>query len=210
MSAAAPVSSLRCPQLHLHLPYTASPASYRINYPPLFLTPCLAFPPSIQPSQRVQRTLRPLSTTCSRLKASGGKNKSNISRAEAKTASTNKDPFDFTEYETTIAQAHETLKAALAKVSVVALDAETVEALRVNIGDAKSGDNGGAKGGGKGPARRRGEAAGEKMGSGGGHGTVTVGDVASVMKRGRNIVVMVGEKEVCSVPLHLRITSSSD
>lgn len=50
------------------------------------------------------------------------------------------------------------------------------------LGDDKLVERGGGKGGGK--------------GGGGGGGTVAVGEVAQVVRKGREVVVLVGEKEV--------------
>ena len=77
------------------------------------------------------------------------------------------DPFDFTDYEAAIARAHEHLRSDLAKVKAGGLDPEAIENVRV------------------------------KLGKGGDGGSLRVGDVSSVVKRGRNVVVLVGEKDVC-------------
>ena len=156
---------------------------------PLPISPFLPFLyPSSHPNSHtisLRSFQRPLCTT-NGLRKSKNKDKvnkhnaSNIDRAEAKVAATTDDPFDFTQYEADITRAQEDLKAQLAKIRVNALDAEAVESLRVTLGPVK------AEGGGK-----------KAKGGGAGEEKVTIGDVASVMKRGRNIVIMVGEKDVC-------------
>lgn len=157
--------------------------------PPPLLLPSLCKSPSPTSHSWLRPCERSFSTTdqLRKSKNKGDKhNASNIERAEAKVAASTSDPFDFSHYESEIAQAHEDLKAQLARIRVNALDAEAVESLRVKLEPSKN-DHGGKKHAGK--------------GSSGQGDTVTIADVASVMKRGRNVVIMVGEKDVCI--LHL-------
>ncbi len=79
--------------------------------------------------------------------------------------------FDFTDYSASIARAHSTLKSDLATIKAGGLSPETVENVRVQL------------------------VKGEKKDA---NATVKVGDVASVLVRGRNVCVLVGEKDVCT------------
>ena len=152
--------------------------------PSPFLLPALSKSSIPTSHPRLRPCNRHFSTTdgLHKSKNKGDKhNASNIERAEAKVAASTNDPFDFSHYESEIAQAHEDMKAHLAKIRVNALDAEAVESLRVKLDSSKN-DHGGKKNAGR--------------GSSGQGDTVTIADVASVMKRGRNLVIMVGEKDV--------------
>lgn len=79
--------------------------------------------------------------------------------------------FEFTDYSASIARAHSTLKSDLAAIKAGGLSPETVENVRVQL------------------------VKGEKKDA---NTTVKVGDVASVLVRGRNVCVLVGEKDVCT------------
>ena len=110
--------------------------------------------------------------TSSRLNLkTGGKQhaKSNISRASAKASAIPDDPFDFTDYEASIEKIHERLKSDLSKIKAGGRDPEAIEHIRVNI---------------------------KKGGTGESNTQAKIGDLASVMQRGRNVVIMVAEKEV--------------
>ena len=98
--------------------------------------------------------------------------KSNIARASAKASAIPEDPFDFTDYEASIEKIHERLKSDLSKIKAGGRDPEAIENIRLNVKSGVAGQpNTQAK----------------------------IGDLASVMQRGRNIVIMVAEKEVCIV-----------
>lgn len=101
---------------------------------------------------------------------SGGKqnNKSNVEKAVQKTAGSD-DPFDFSDYETAITKAHEYLKSEISKIKAGGRGVEGIEEIHVNLGKGK-----------------------EKSKS----DMVRVGDLASVVARGRNVIVIVGEKDV--------------
>ena len=94
------------------------------------------------------------------------------------------DPFDFVGYDAAIAHAHEALKDELARIRAGGRDLEGIEGVRVALG--------------KGNVSGKGEANGGLNGGGSGkEEVVRVRDVASVVARGRNVGVLVGEKEVC-------------
>ncbi|KAL6715985.1 hypothetical protein ACLMJK_006947 [Lecanora helva] len=101
------------------------------------------------------------------------------------------DPFDFTDYEAAVTQAQERLKTELARVKAGGRDLESIEGIRVRLRGEKGGKGDGG-GGGKGE-KGKGE-------------VVTVGDVASVVRRGRNIAVIAGEKDLLP-PLHTALSS---
>lgn len=91
-----------------------------------------------------------------------------------------------------IKRAHERLKAELARVKAGGRNAEGIEGLKVVVGKKGSGEERGGGG------RKKGKGGGEADGGGGSSsGSVKMGDVASVVARGRNVGVLVGEKEVC-------------
>ncbi|KAF6229948.1 hypothetical protein HO133_004286 [Letharia lupina] len=131
---------------------------------------------------------RTLTTTTPLLKK-GGKQDSkrtvslNASKAQSQAHSPTVNAFDFSDYEAAIEHAHEHLKSELAKIKAGGRNAEDIEGLRVVLGKGGgegrgNGDNEG--GGGKGRAERE---------------SVKLGDVASVVARGRNVGVLVGEKD---------------
>ncbi|KAL9126220.1 MAG: hypothetical protein Q9217_004700 [Psora testacea] len=107
--------------------------------------------------------------TSSLYRKSGGKqnSKSNIGKAAQKTAGSD-DPFDFADYEAAISKAHEHLTSEISKIKAGGRDVEGIEGIRVNVGKGKE------------KSKRD---------------VVSVGDLASVVARGRNVVVMVGEKD---------------
>ncbi|CAD6589029.1 MAG: hypothetical protein ASARMPREDX12_003566 [Alectoria sarmentosa] len=104
------------------------------------------------------------------------------------------DPFDLSDYSAAIARAHAHLKSELGKIKAGGSNADEIEGLRVVLGKREGGekekekdkDKGGEKGKGKGKAERERERERE---------SVTLGDVASVVARGRNVGVLVGEKD---------------
>ena len=100
------------------------------------------------------------------------------------------DAFDFSDYTAAVARAHEHLKAELSKIKAGGRNAGEIEGLRVVFGKKKEDGGGGEKGGGGGKGKGKGRAELE---------SVKLGDVASVVARGRNIGVLVGEKDVRSV-----------
>ncbi|KAL9077813.1 MAG: hypothetical protein Q9161_000185 [Pseudevernia consocians] len=141
-------------------------------------------------------------TTTSSLRKKGGKQDSkrtvslNASKAQSQSHSSAVDAFDFSEYSAAIKRAHEHLRSELAKIKAGGRNTEEIEGLRVVLGKKGDGDGGGDVGKGK----------GEKLGGGGGGGgggkgkaerqeSVKLGDVANVVARGRNVGVMVGEKD---------------
>lgn len=81
------------------------------------------------------------------------------------------------------------------------IDLEAVEKVRVNIGGGQGKEVGAAnakdgkrKGEGK---RGKGKGGKEEDDGSGTAMTVALGEVAQVVKKGREVVIMVGEKEVC-------------
>lgn len=120
----------------------------------------------------------PFATSAALSKKGGKENsKSNIKRAEAK-VSGETDPFDFSDYESAISKAHENLRSEVLKLKAGGRDVDAIEKIRVNLGKGGKAPGGGGKAS---------EASGAK-----------IGDLASVVQRGRNVVVMVGEKDVCT------------
>lgn len=118
---------------------------------------------------------RTLTTTAPRFKRVGKKKSKrtvpfNVTKAGGNDASA----FDFSDYEARIARAHSVLKSELAgiKAGGSGRDAEAIEGLRVQLVKAGNGSSG----------KRE---------------TVALGDVASVVSRGRNVGVIVGERDVC-------------
>lgn len=144
----------------------------------LFLSPNPPQPPSHH---------RTLTTTPPLLKKGGKQNsKRTVPLNAEKTAHI--DPFDFSDYEAAIKRAQEQLQSELSRIRAGGLDPDAVEGLRVRLGGGKDG------GGGKEGSGKRG-----KDGGSGGE-VVRLRDVASVVVRGRNMGVLVGEKEVCPHP----------
>ncbi|KAG8527076.1 uncharacterized protein KY384_008505 [Bacidia gigantensis] len=88
--------------------------------------------------------------------------------AKAQDSSQIDDAFDFTDYEAAIGTVQDQLRSDLARIKAGGRDLESVEQIRVNSGKKSS------------PSSQKGTA---------------IGDLASVMQRGRNIVVMVAEKD---------------
>lgn len=86
------------------------------------------------------------------------------------------DPLDLTKYENEIMEIQQQLREDLSKIRPGGVSAEQVEETRVHLG--------------KGAGRRE---------------AVNVGDLSQVVARGREIVILVGEKEVC---LHVLSTLS--
>ena len=131
---------------------------------------------------------RGLSTTTALLKKGGGKQeqKRTVEINSAKTEGRD-DARDFSGYYYEIDKATDFLKNELSKLRAGGLDLEAIEALNVNLGSS-----GGA--GGDGPKKD-----GSRSGGKGKGGTVKLGDVAQVVPRGRIVVIMIGEKEVCSI-----------
>ena len=112
-----------------------------------------------------------LFSTASTHRKSGGKqhSKSNVGKAAQKTVGLD-DPFNFTNFEAAISKTQTHLKSEILKIKAGGRDAEAIEGIRVNLG--------------KGKEKGKGD-------------VVRVGDLASVVARGRNVVVLVGEKDVC-------------
>ena len=119
------------------------------------------------------------------LSKKGGKenSKSNVKRAEAK-VSGGTDPHDLSDYESAISKAHQNLKNEVSKLKAGGRDVDAIESIRVNLGKGGRAAPGSVKD----KRGRADEAVGAK-----------IGDLASVVQRGRNVVVMVGEKEVRSI-----------
>ena len=139
---------------------------------------------------------RGLSTTTALLKKGGGKQeqKRTVKINSAKTEGRD-DASDFSDYRHEIGKATDFLKNELSKLRAGGLDLDAIEALNVNVGSSGGGGGGGSK---KDSSRSGGKGKGD---------TVKLGDVAQVVPRGRIVVIMVGEKEVCSI---LRSIASLD
>jgi len=95
-------------------------------------------------------------------------------------------------------EAVEKLKADLGRLRQGRFDVKGLERVRVMVHGAKGGQGKGNGGKGKG-----GEGKGE------GKESVRLGDLAQVMPRGRNVVVMVGEADVCFLFIFLSPLPSS-
>lgn len=136
---------------------------------------------------------RTLTTTLALLKK-GGKQDSkrtvSLNASKAHSASPTIDAFDFTDYTTAIEHAHEHLKSELAKIKAGGRNAEELEGLRIVLGKA-GGDVAVSGDGSRGKGKKGGEGKADRD-----RGSVKLGDVASVVARGRNVGVMVGEKDV--------------
>lgn len=104
------------------------------------------------------------------------------------------DAFDFTDYKAAIERAHEHLRGQLGTIRAAGGgggrrgSAEEIEGARVWLGGGGSG-GGKGKSGGRGKKEEEGEEGEEAR-------VVKLGDVASVVARGRNVGVLVGEKKV--------------
>ena len=123
-------------------------------------------------SRPVHRNL----TTTSLLSKRGGKQESKrtVSLNAAKTQSV--DPFDLSDYKAAVSRAQEHLKSELVKVKAGGRNPSVVEDARVRLISKGKED-------GKGNERGK-------------RDSVRLGDIASVVKRGRNLAILVGEKEV--------------
>ena len=89
--------------------------------------------------------------------------------------------------------------------------AEEIEGVRVLLGGKRDREGGEGRRGGDDGAKSVGGKNGSKEGQGKGKMDVRLGDVASVVARGRNVGVLVGEKEVScnpSFPLSLSLLHS--
>ena len=135
-------------------------------FPPRFLLPYLGRSRGVKAVHIFRSSFSTTSLYCK----SGGKqhNKSNVDKAVQKTAGSD-DPFDFSDYEDAISKAHGHLKSEVSKIKAGGRDVEGIEGIRVNLGK------------------------GNQKGKG---NVVRVGDLASVVARGRNVVIMVAEKDV--------------
>lgn len=130
--------------------------------------------------------LRQLSTTPALRKKGGGKQeqKRTVEVNSAKTAGKD-DAHDFSGFHDEIEKVTNFLKGELSRLKAGGLDLEAIEELRLNLGTSGGGGGGGPK---KDGARAGGKNKGDM---------VKLGDVAQVVPRGRTVVIMVGEKEVC-------------
>ena len=89
--------------------------------------------------------------------------------------------------------------------------AEEIEGVRVSLGGKRDREGGEGRRGGEDGAKSAGGKNGSKegeKGQGKGKMDVRLGDVASVVARGRNVGVLVGEKEVSCNPLSLSLLHS--
>ena len=127
------------------------------------------------------RNSKPFSTASHLSKKSGGKPGSarTIPVNEAKTSKI-EDPFDFSALEKGVEDALRRLKEDLERIRPGGLALEEVEAVQVQLGVAKKA---------------------------GGKETVKLGEIAQVVRKGREMVVMVGEKEVSVLPSRVHPTS---
>ena len=117
------------------------------------------------------------------------------SKTQAQSPTTTSDPFDFSDYSAGIKRAQERLRSELIKIKAGGRSAEEIEGLRVVLGQKGGGGDDGEKKGGENEGEKgRGKGKGEKAGK----ERVKLRDVASVVARGRNIGVLVGEKDVRS------------
>ena len=134
------------------------------------------------------RARRGLSTTTTLLKKGGGKQeqKRTVEINSAKTEGRD-DARDFSIYRHEIDKTIDVLEKELSKLRAGGLDLEAIEALNVNLGSSGGGGGGDPK---KDGSRSGGKGKGDR---------VKLGDVAQVVPRGRIVVIMVGEKEVCSI-----------
>jgi len=128
----------------------------------------------LRPPPRINRIARPnhhrtLSTT----PPLPSKQKHSAKRATLPpptTTTTTPDPFDFSDYDAAVARARAVLEEELKRVRRGERDPEVLEGIRVRM---KAGEGGKGKG-----------------------QVVRVGDLASVVRRGRNVEVVVGERDV--------------
>lgn len=86
------------------------------------------------------------------------------------------------------------MRSELAKIKAGGRNAEEIEGLRVVLGKEDGGGGGGDVG--KGTGDKVGGGRGGGKGKADRQGGVKLGDVANVVARGRNVGVMVGEKDV--------------
>lgn len=131
---------------------------------------------------------RTLTTTPPFLKKGGKQDsKRTVSLNASKAQNTTTDPFDFSDYTAAIGRAHEHLKSELSKIKAGGRNAGEIEGLRVVLGkrEREGGERERERGGGRGNGGGKREREGVKL-----------GDVASVVARGRNVGVLVGEKDV--------------
>lgn len=130
---------------------------------------------------------RRLSTSPYLLKKGGGKQeqKRTVELNASKTAGRD-DAHDFSGFHQEIDKAVNFLKRELSKLKAGGLDLEAIESLKVNISPRGGSGGGGPKKDGSRSGRQEKEE------------VVKVGDVAQVVPRGRIVVIMVGEKDVCS------------
>ena len=185
------IPTLRPPHLN-HLPSrTLLSLPHRPNAPK---------PPSSTTTTTTTRTL----TSTTPLRKKGGKQDSkrtvplNASKAQSNSPSSSSsspsgavDAFDFSDYSAAIKRAHEHLGSELAKIKAGGRSAEEIEGVRVVLG-GKTVD---------GAADRDGKGKGKRDRAGGGKErapSVKLGDVANLVARGRNVGVLVGEKDVRS------------
>ena len=144
-------------------------------------SPCSILVPTTEPPLPSHRRhpIRTLTST-SPLSKKGGKQESKrtVPLNAAKTSGL--DPFDFSDFQAAISRAQERLKTDLGKIKAGGRDPEVVENVRVRLGKGEGG-------------RER------EM--------VRVGDLASVVPRGRNVAVLVGEKDV-SIQFHCFVICS--
>ena len=127
--------------------------------------------PALQP-RPAQSTF---TTTSYREKKSGGKQDSKSPPPNLPVSKAEADPHDLSEYKEAIAKSHEQLKAGLARVKPggIVRDLEALEGVRVQLEKDEN-----------------------KSGKGSG---VKLGDLAQVLRRGKNVVLLVGEKDVSSI-----------
>lgn len=141
--------------------------------------------PSNSPSTQTTPRARTLSTTPPLIRQGGANQAPKRATAPSKAhTQAAVDAFDFSDYAATIARVHEQLKADLAKIKAGGRNVEDIEGLRVVLRKGEGDARGDRKGKGKEKEKgHRGE-------------SVKLGDVASVVARGRNVGVLVGEKDV--------------
>lgn len=142
---------------------------------------------NLSPLLQPTHSHRTFTTTPHPHKKGGKQDSKRTVPSNAQKPSSSKDPFDFADYTTAIARTTTTLKTDLASIKPGGLNPNAIETIRVNL------------------------VKGEKHP----HTTVKIGDVASVIVRGRNVAVVVGEKDVRTtsllqlLPIHPSIHPSS-
>lgn len=130
-------------------------------------------PSSINHNSHTQQPHRTLTTTPHPLSKHGGKkaSKNTVSHNAAKTADDDADnPTDFSGLEARIAEIVTGLREEIRRIKPGGVDVQAVEEVRVTL----------------------------KKGAKGGKDVVRVGELAQVVPRGRVLVLLVGEKEVCN------------